>query len=153
MLIQKKDDFLKYWTNLACYPKLTKDDFSIMTGLGASLHFIVFLPVMSIFSLRGRKSQGGDTQVCKLYRDVSPKWVLFSQEILRHGSTIQRKTLRHEFIFPKCSKCWVFAIQNFPNFRVFVMWNTQKFWKIGLYFKKILWNGYLFLAKMTLRKV
>ncbi len=37
------------------------------------------------------KNEGGGTQVCKLYMDVPPKWVVFSQEILRHGFTFQRK--------------------------------------------------------------
>ncbi len=48
--------------------------------------------VVNLSKLKGKSGEGVlKSQVCTLYRDVLPKWALFSQEILRHGSTFQRK--------------------------------------------------------------
>ena len=42
---------------------------------------------------------GGSTQVCKLYGDVPPKWVVFPQEILRHGPLFRGKIFRNGYLF------------------------------------------------------
>ncbi len=59
------------------------------------LHCCIFLYVTCSGEMGTSRSDkflpgGGGTQVYKLYGDVPPKWVVFSQEILRHGSTFQR---------------------------------------------------------------
>ena len=58
----------------------------------------------------------------------------FHKKSLDIGPLFTGKTLRYGSIFPKCSKFWVFAIQNFLNLR------------------KIRRNGYLFWRKCPLEK-
>ncbi len=80
-----------------------------------------------------------------------PNGLFFHKKSLDKGPLFRGKTLKHGSSFPKCSKFWVFAIQNFKKFRVFA-WRTLKNFKKAYILRKILRNGYLFLAKWPLEK-
>ena len=93
---------------------------------------------------------GGVTHIYKLYEYVPSKWVVFSQEILRHGSIFQKKNpLDMGPFFQNVQKFGCLPCHpKFLKFSGVCHVNTQKFCKIGLYFG----NGYRFLGKNTLTK-
>ena len=67
-----------------------------------------------------------------------PNGLFFHKKSLDKGPLFRGKTLRHGSSFPKCSKFWVFAMQNVEKYAYIL--------------RKVLRNGYLFGQKWPLEK-